>query len=195
MVPPTYQIRGRSLATGAGVVGYSWPFSGKAPLPEPAAAIGSAIAQSESGIEIIVSDDSPDETSAELVSGFNDERLRYRHNSPPLGVARNHWASFSESRGEFIVVLNHDDWLAPTFFERMMGAVQAEPLAVLAFCDHWLWTLMVSVSCQKPIASPLPLLPCRWATERLTRELNACQRGRDLCQKAAQTVRRLPTRE
>lgn len=101
------------------------------------AAIGSAIAQSESGIEIIVSDDSPDETLAELVSGFNDERIRYRHNSPPLGVARNHWTSFSESRGEFIVVLNHDDWLAPTFVERMVGALQAEPLAVLAFCDHW----------------------------------------------------------
>ncbi len=100
-------------------------------------AIASALAQSMADIEVIVSDDSPDDALSQWVAGFQDERLRYRHNAPALGVARNHWVSFGEARGEFIVILNHDDWLAPTFVERLASALQAEPHAVLAFCDHW----------------------------------------------------------
>jgi glycosyltransferase involved in cell wall biosynthesis len=100
-------------------------------------AIGSALAQTMADIEVIVSDDSPDDALSGLVASFHDERLRYRHNAPALGVARNHWVSFGEARGEFIVILNHDDWLAPTLVERLASALQAEPQAVLAFCDHW----------------------------------------------------------
>ena len=65
-------------------------------------AIASALAQSMADIEVLVSDDSPDDALSELVAGFHDERLRYRHNAPALGVARNHWESFGEARGEFV---------------------------------------------------------------------------------------------
>jgi hypothetical protein len=101
-------------------------------------AIGSALAQSMTDIEVIVSDDSPDDALLELVASFHDERLRYRHNAPALGVARNHWVSFGEARGEFIVILNHDDWLEPPSVETLMQALRAEPRAVLGFADHWI---------------------------------------------------------
>ena len=57
-------------------------------------AIGSALAQTMADIEVIVSDDSPDDALSGLVASFHDERLRYRHNAPALGVASNHWVSF-----------------------------------------------------------------------------------------------------
>jgi hypothetical protein len=101
-------------------------------------AITSALAQSVSGIEVIVSDDSPDDVLSELVAGFRDERLRYRHNAPALGVSRNHWVAFGEARGEFIVILNHDDLLESRSVEVLMQALRAEPRAVLAFADHWI---------------------------------------------------------
>ena len=101
-------------------------------------AIGSALAQSMADIEVIVSDDSPDDALSELVASFHDERLRYRHNAPALGVARNHWVSFGEARGEFIVILNHDDLLEPRSVEVLMQALRSEPRAVLAFADHWI---------------------------------------------------------
>jgi glycosyltransferase involved in cell wall biosynthesis len=101
------------------------------------AAIVSALSQSWREIEIIVSDDSPDDGLRRLVSGFRDERLHYVHNLPALGVARNHWVSFGKARGEYIAVLNHDDWLAPQFVERLVGVLQGAPEATLAFCDHW----------------------------------------------------------
>lgn len=101
------------------------------------AAISSAVGQSWKEIEVIVSDDSPDDELRGFVAGFGDPRIRYRHNSPALGVARNHWLSFAEAKGDYIAVLNHDDWIAPTFIERLTGVLEQHPDAVLAFCDHW----------------------------------------------------------
>lgn len=100
-------------------------------------AISSALNQSWTALEVIVSDDSPDDNLRALAESFRDPRLLYRHNVPALGVARNHWASFAQAQGEYIVVLNHDDWLAPGFVERLALVLQQQPEAVLAFCDHW----------------------------------------------------------
>lgn len=102
------------------------------------AAIVSALGQTWREIEVIVSDDSPDDGLRGFVAAFRDPRLRYRHNAPALGVARNHWVSFGEAKGEYIAVLNHDDWLAPTFIERLAGVLRQQPEVALAFCDHWL---------------------------------------------------------
>lgn len=101
------------------------------------AAIVSALAQSWREIELVVSDDSPDDALRALVAGFDDPRVHYRHNAPALGVARNHWAAFGAARGEYLVVLNHDDWLAPDFVAALAMVLREQPDVVLAFCDHW----------------------------------------------------------
>jgi hypothetical protein len=50
----------------------------------------------------------------------------------------NHWAAFRECQGEFIVVLNHDDSLEPSFVEALVRPLIERPKVSLAFCDHWL---------------------------------------------------------
>ena len=102
-----------------------------------AAAIESALRQTYPDFEVIVSDDSPDQSLRALVDEFQDPRVRYRHNSPALGVARNHWSCFREASGEYIAVLNHDDLLLPTFLERLIAPLNSDPNLALAFCDHW----------------------------------------------------------
>jgi glycosyltransferase involved in cell wall biosynthesis len=101
------------------------------------AAIESAVTQTWQKIEVIVSDDSPDQSLRAVVDQFHDPRVRYRHNSPALGVARNHWSCFREAKGEFIAVLNHDDLFSPTFLERLLPPLRENPELALAFCDHW----------------------------------------------------------
>lgn len=101
-------------------------------------AIRSALAQTERNIEIIVTDDSPDDALRDMVAGFRDPRLRYRHNACPLGAAGNHWAAFDEARGSYVAVLNHDDWIAPSFVMRLAAELDRHAGAVLAFCDHWI---------------------------------------------------------
>jgi glycosyltransferase involved in cell wall biosynthesis len=100
-------------------------------------AIGSALSQTWGEVEVIVSDDSPDHGLRELVSRFAGQRVRYRHNPVRLGAGRNHWVSFREATGEYITVLNHDDWLAPTLVERLTAALEENPECALAFCDQW----------------------------------------------------------
>ena len=100
-------------------------------------ALEGALAQTWSAIEVLVCDDSPDDRLRALVDGFGDPRVAYRHNAPALGVAANHWDAFERARGDFLVVLNHDDWIAPEFVERLLAPLRRDPTLVLAFCDHW----------------------------------------------------------
>ncbi len=102
-----------------------------------ALAVESALAQSWQEIEVIVSDDSPDQALRSVVEQFRDSRVTYHHNSPRLGVARNHWRSFSQAKGDFIAVLNHDDLFAETFLEKLVQPLLLDPSLALAFCDHW----------------------------------------------------------
>ena len=100
-------------------------------------AISGALAQTWRELEVLVCDDSPDDRLRELAESFGDPRMVYRHNVPALGVAANHWGAFGRARGDFVAVLNHDDWIAPTFVERLLAPLQRDPELVLAFCDHW----------------------------------------------------------
>jgi glycosyltransferase involved in cell wall biosynthesis len=102
------------------------------------AALLSALGQTWRALEIVVSDDSPDDRLRALVASLDDARLQYRHNQPAHGVARNHWACFEASQGEFVVVLNHDDLLEPHSVATLLQALRNEPQAVLAFADHWI---------------------------------------------------------
>jgi glycosyltransferase involved in cell wall biosynthesis len=102
------------------------------------AAIDSALSQTWRDIEVLVGDDSPTDSLREVVASRQDPRVRYCHRMPALGVADNHWAAFREARGDYVAVLNHDDWLAPDFVATLVDSLQREPDAVLAFCDHWI---------------------------------------------------------
>jgi GT2 family glycosyltransferase len=85
-----------------------------------------------------VSDDSPSDVLQSVVREFHDPRLSYRCNTPSRGPAANHWSCFREARGEFIVILNHDDVLEPVFLERLLPPLQNNPSIAVAFCDHWI---------------------------------------------------------
>jgi len=101
-------------------------------------ALGSALNQTYSNLEIIVSDDSPGSQLSDVVEKLHDARIYYHHNTVPLGVAENHWKCLREARGDFVVILNHDDVLEPTFTEKLLAPLRAEPTASVAFCDHWI---------------------------------------------------------
>lgn len=101
-------------------------------------ALDSALAQTWAALEVLVADDSPGDVLRRVVEARGDPRLRYLHRSPSLGVACNHWDAFARARGEYIAVLNQDDWIAPDFVSRLVAPLQDQPAAVLAFCDHWI---------------------------------------------------------
>lgn len=70
----------------------------------------SLLIQDFTDYEVIVSDDSPDDSVRDLLTEFSfGERLRYAHNSPSLGSPENWNASIRLAQGEYIKILHHDD--------------------------------------------------------------------------------------
>ena len=101
-------------------------------------ALDSALGQSYKHIEILVNDDTPSDEIRNLVMSRKDNRIIYHHNIPALGPAKNHWHAFARAKGDYIVILNHDDVLSSDFAETLLSRLDDNPDCALAFCDHWI---------------------------------------------------------
>ncbi len=87
-------------------------------------ALGSALAQTWPRLEIVVGDDSPDDTIARLVAAARGrlrpgQELRHIRNPGTIGGRANYLQLFAEARGQYVKYLNDDDLLAPDCVERM----------------------------------------------------------------------------
>ena len=102
------------------------------------AALQSVLSQTVRNLEIVVQDDSTDLSCNDLVSGINDERIRYTHNRPPLGTGRNLFAGYRKCRGKYFSTLNDDDLYEPEYLEVMLAAMEANPSYSMAFSDHFI---------------------------------------------------------
>jgi glycosyltransferase involved in cell wall biosynthesis len=101
-------------------------------------AIASALNQTMGDMEVIVRDDAstdPDEVPAVLAE-FADERLVYRRNATNVGVGPTNVRLYREATGEYLAHLDDDDLFQPTFLERMVGPLEANPDVGLAFANH-----------------------------------------------------------
>ena len=87
-------------------------------------ALHAAQSQTYANIEIIISDDSPNDDIKQIVRSLSegDERINYIRNNPALGPVGNHLQLFSRAKGEFIKYLNDDDLLVSTCIEKMLQA-------------------------------------------------------------------------
>jgi glycosyltransferase involved in cell wall biosynthesis len=69
--------------------------------------------QSYRNFEVIVTDDSNDESIGEICGQFADlPGIRYIRNRQRLGAPRNWNQAVSMACGEWIMVMHHDDWLS-----------------------------------------------------------------------------------
>lgn len=100
-------------------------------------ALASALSQSYADFEVIVADDSGTAASREIVSAYNDPRVRYLLNPITLGVARSLVRAAEQARGEFIAILNDDDLWEKEFLAELIPPVEREAGCVAAFADHW----------------------------------------------------------
>lgn len=99
-------------------------------------ALRSALDQTYPHTEVVVADDADDPATKRLVESLADSRLVYRPNATRLGPAGNHREAIRAARGEYVAILNHDDRWEPTFLERLVTPLAANPDVVLSFCDH-----------------------------------------------------------
>jgi GT2 family glycosyltransferase/glycosyltransferase involved in cell wall biosynthesis len=94
------------------------------------AALLSALAQSYTALEILVSDDCPTDAIQRIVqrhASHSRRDIRVIHNRPGLGGLMNYTQCVVEARGEFVKFLNDDDVLLVDCVERMVEVFHSHP--------------------------------------------------------------------
>jgi hypothetical protein len=102
-----------------------------------ARAIDSALAQTSPDVDIIVSNNGSTDKTAEIIARYADPRLRVFHHPSTLPVAVHSNLLINEAQGELIVGLSDDDWLEPTFAERVLSLFTRHPQLSFAYTRCW----------------------------------------------------------
>ncbi|MFL5787316.1 MAG: glycosyltransferase family 2 protein [Flavisolibacter sp.] len=62
--------------------------------------------------EVVVSDDSPDDSVKQLINKYTDLNIIYNKNNPAAGTPQNWNIAIHNSKGEWIKLMHDDDWFA-----------------------------------------------------------------------------------
>ncbi|MEH1847515.1 MAG: glycosyltransferase family 2 protein [Nostoc sp.] len=85
-----------------------------------ARAIESALEQTLTDIEIIIVDDGSSDQTVEVAKSFTDQRLKVIVNQQNLGVSVARNRALRAAQGEWVAVLDSDDWYAPERLEKLV---------------------------------------------------------------------------
>src|SRR5687768_8351704 len=73
----------------------------------------SITSQTYKDVEILISDDTPNDSVKIIVDKFaKDLNISYRHNLRPLGSPSNWNAALEKAKGQYVMLLHHDDLFA-----------------------------------------------------------------------------------
>lgn len=87
----------------------------------------SILTQTVQDFEVIVVDDSSSDQSCEVVRSFKDPRIRLIVNDRNLGGAGSYNVAVQAARGEWLVNLDADDWIAPEKSVRQLKFAAKNP--------------------------------------------------------------------
>ena len=99
-------------------------------------ALSSALQQTYENMEILICNNASEQSTTDVVESFKDPRIIHRRHDSNMGMTANVQDGFQNSNGKYLTNLHDDDFWAPSFIERMVEALESNPEAVLAFCDH-----------------------------------------------------------
>lgn len=104
-------------------------------------AVYSALQQNYSHIEVIVTDNSDnDQTKNLLESIISDKRLRYYKNETNIGLLNNWKKALGLAKGAYIKILFSDDWMDSSFCKDAFFQFQVNPSVTAVFSNVLLRT-------------------------------------------------------
>jgi glycosyltransferase involved in cell wall biosynthesis len=101
--------------------------------PYVAQAIESILSQSFEDFEIVVFDDGSTDATPEIVLGFSDPRIRFEGSTVNQGASAAMNAAVARVRGEFIAILNSDDFALPGRLASQTAYLRAHPEVAAVF--------------------------------------------------------------
>ncbi len=91
----------------------------------------SCLKQNYDDYEILVNDDTEDDSIKSIVSSFGSEKIRYFQNIPPIGMMPKFNAFLDLAAAEWMMILCDDDYLEPDFLETLSRHIKNYPRATL----------------------------------------------------------------
>lgn len=118
----------------------------------------SCLDQTHAPVEVIIVDDGSDDgTTPQACAALEPLGVRVIHQANSgLPAARN--AGAADARGDYLVFLDADDWIEPTFLTRLHEAIAPDPDASHAYCQERLTDLGNNVIWRVPEWDPILLL-------------------------------------
>ncbi len=95
-------------------------------------AIASALNQTYYNLEVIVVDDASRDGTLQVASSFQDKRLKIIENQENLGVSGARNRGLKAARGNWIALLDSDDWYAPERIEKLLLAAREHDADLVA---------------------------------------------------------------
>ncbi|MDJ0649617.1 MAG: glycosyltransferase [Xenococcaceae cyanobacterium MO_188.B19] len=101
-------------------------------------AINSVLNQSYNDYELIICDDASSDDTAEVVSQYQDSRIRYIQHPQNIGRSKNMRSGFTAATGEYFIKFDDDDAIAPEFLAKTVQILDTSPEADFVCTDHWI---------------------------------------------------------
>jgi glycosyltransferase involved in cell wall biosynthesis len=93
--------------------------------------------QTFTNFEVVISDNDPHGSAAEVVAEFKDSRLQYYSNIENLGMIKSFNKSIQRAKGKFIVMITDDDPVVPEMLARFHGIISDNPgFGIYCGCDR-----------------------------------------------------------
>mgnify|MGYP001800873224 CR=1 FL=1 len=100
-------------------------------------AVDSVLNQTYGNFELIICDDASPDNTAEVVAQWDDSRIRYIRHPQNIKRSRNMRSGYEAAQGDYFIKFDDDDALTPTFLERTVAVLEAQPRVDFVCTDHW----------------------------------------------------------
>ncbi len=100
-------------------------------------AIESILSQTFDDFEFLIIDDCSEDSSSQIISRYNDPRIRLLKNQKNIGVARTLNKGLSLARGRYVARMDADDVSIAKRFSRQFEHMERFP--DVDICGSWVW--------------------------------------------------------
>lgn len=101
-------------------------------------AIESVLSQSYQNWELIICDDGSQDGTDELMSKYEDNRIKYIRHHQNIGKSNNMRSGFDAATGEYFIKFDDDDKLTDCFLEKTVAILAGDKNLDFVSTDHWI---------------------------------------------------------
>ncbi len=99
----------------------------------------SVLGQTYKNFEVVIVNDCPTDRTIEIVSSYNDERIRIIHNTKNEGIAYSRNRALEFCQGEYIALMDHDDIILPYRFEKQVAYLdEHKDISIVGGATQWI---------------------------------------------------------